>query len=369
MPPPNQTGRLVYMPEPGRVELRNYDVPSPEPDAIVARVIQANVCGSELHIYGGHHPEVTTGVLGHEVVCEILELGDNVTTDYAGRPVQPGDRIAPAYFQTCRHCPACLQGEFNLCENAYQHWVKPPDDPPHFHGTFGTHYYVTPNQYFFTVPDAVDSRIAAAANCALSQVLYGLDLADAGYGDTVLIQGAGGLGLNCTAAAAERGATPLVIDAVDTRLERARAFGAAHTIDLREHDTVEARADHVRELTGGRGADVVVEVAGVPEAFAESLHHVRPGGHIVEMGNVNPGHTTPFDPGLLTRKTVRITAAVRYQPWYLERALRFLAAHATDYPYDDLVDATFALDDVTTALEQSADRTVTRAGLRPHDPT
>jgi threonine dehydrogenase-like Zn-dependent dehydrogenase len=359
------TGTLAYLESPGNVEIREYEVPAPEPGAVLTEVEQANVCGSELHIWRGFHPEVTEGVLGHEAVCRVAELGDGVATDYAGRPIEEGDLVAPTYFLTCRRCPACQEGQFNLCENVYRHWSKPPEEPPHFHGTFATHYYVHPDQYFYRLPEELDPGVAAAANCALSQMIYGLDQVGVDDGDTVVVQGAGGLGLNALAVADVRGAETIVVEGVDGRIDRAREFGADHVVDFREHDTVEARVGRVGELTDGVGADVGVEVAGVPEAFAEGVRLVRPGGRFLEVGNVNPGQTTEFDPGSLTRKAVRIVPAIRYDPWYLRRSLEFLAEHAEDYPYGELVDARFELVDVDEALERSDSREITRAALHP----
>lgn len=364
--PSRPTGTLVYLSEPEQIEIQEYEVPEPEPDAVLTEIERANVCGSELHIWRGNHPEVKNGVLGHEAVCRISELGEGVTTDYAGEPVEPGDSITPAYFITCQRCPACRNGQFNLCENAYRHWSKPPAEPPHFHGTFATHYYVHPNQYFYKVPDAVDPKIAAAANCALSQMLYGLDEVGVDWNDTVVVQGAGGLGLNAIAIARERGAKTIVVEGVDGRIDRARQFGVDHVIDFREYETVDERATRVRELTDGVGADVGVEVAGVPEAFAEGPHLLRDGGRYLEVGNVSPGIMAEFDTGLLTRKGIDITTAIRYNPWYLETALEFLAENGETYPYEDLIDAEFDLVDVESALEQSDSREITRATLHPH---
>lgn len=364
--PSGDTGKLVYLAEPEELETREYEVPPPEPGAVLTTIERANVCGSELHIWRGNHPEVRNGVLGHEALCRIDELGAGVETDYAGDPVEPGDLVAPAYFVTCRRCPACQAGQFHLCENAYENWSKPPEEPPHFHGTFATHYFIHPNQYFYTVPDGLDPGIAAGANCALSQVMFGLDETGVDYDDTVVVQGAGGLGLNAVAYANERGAETIVVEGVDGRIDRAKEFGADHVVDFREYDSVEARAERVRELTDGVGADVGVEVAGVPAAFAEGIHLVRRGGRYLEMGNVSPGQLTEFDPGLLTRRSIDITSVVRYDPWYLRRALDFLEENAGDYPYADLIDAEFDLLDVDEALAKSDSREVTRATLIPH---
>lgn len=360
------TGKLAYLEEPKKIDLREYRVPEPGPGAILTEIIRANVCGSELHIWKGKHPEVKDGVLGHEALCQIKELGDGVETDYAGQPVSEGDIVAPVYYITCQKCSACLRGEFHLCENAYRHWSKSPEKPPHFHGTFATHYYIHPEQYFFKIPEDLNNSVAAGANCALSQIMFGLDAVGLNYDDKVVIQGAGGLGLNAIAVANERGAETIVIDGVKDRLERAEQFGVDHTINLQDYTTVEARGNRVREITDGVGADIAVEVAGVPDAFSEGIELLRNGGRYLEMGNVSPGETTEFDPGMLTRKSIEITSVVRYQPWYLNKALTFLNEQSEKYPYEELIDAEFDLIDVNDAIEQSEAREVTRATLTPH---
>ncbi|WP_129113433.1 zinc-binding dehydrogenase [Halegenticoccus tardaugens] len=358
-------GTLVYLDEPEKLETQEYEVPEPEPSALITEVVRANVCGSELHIWRGHHPQVKEGVLGHEVLCRISELGEDIETDYAGQPIEEGDLIAPVYYITCQQCHSCQEGQFHLCQNAYRYWSKPPEEAPHFHGTFSTHYYVHPDQYFYKVPAGLDPGIAAGANCALSQVMFGLDETGVEYDDTVVIQGAGGLGLNAIAYANEQGAKTIAVEGVDGRIERAYEFGVDHVVDFREYDTVDARSERIKELTDGIGADVAVEVAGVPAAFAEGIHLLRDGGRYLEMGNVSPGHTTEFDPGALTRKSIDITSVVRYNPWYLNRALEFLAENSDTYPYADLIDAEFALTDVEEALHKSDTRAVTRATLIP----
>jgi threonine dehydrogenase-like Zn-dependent dehydrogenase len=357
-------GTVAVLIAPQQVELREFEVADPEAQTVLLDVVRANVCGSELHIWRGHHPTVKMGsVLGHEMLGRVRALGRGVETDYAGNPLRPGDRVVPAYFITCRRCRACQAGRFNLCENCYRYWSQPADAPPHFHGAFATHYYVHPDQYFYKVPDAVPDAAAASANCALAELLFALDQAEVGAGEQIVIQGAGGLGLCAVAVAKERGARAIVIDGIPRRLEQAHRFGADAVVDFREHDTPERRAAHVQGLTGGAGADVAVEATGVPAAFAESILLVRPGGRVVEVGNISPGRTTPFDPGTLTRRSVQILPAIRYQPWYLKRAVEFLGATRDRYPFDTLLDAEYPLRDVARALLDSDRRAVTRASL------
>lgn len=358
-----ERGRLIYLAAPQQIEYREYDLPEPEPGGILAAVVRANVCGSELHIWRGQHPTVKQCVMGHEMLGRVYRLGAWATTDYAGQPLAVGDRIVACYFLTCRKCRACRRGQFNLCEHVYDFWMQHPDTAPHFHGTFGTHYCIHPDQYVYKVPDAVPDSIASFANCALSQVYYGLDQATLTAGETIVIQGAGGLGLSAIAVAKERGARVIALDGVGYRLEAALAFGADDIIDLREYPTAEARVAETMRLTEGWGADVGVELTGVPDAFSEGVAHVRPGGRFVSIGNVSPGYTTPFDPGLLNRRQVQIIPAIRYQPWYLLKSLHLLAATQGRYPWDALVDQDFAFDDVDTALLRSERREVRRASI------
>ncbi|HEX5503137.1 MAG TPA: zinc-binding dehydrogenase [Thermomicrobiales bacterium] len=356
-------GRLVYLAAPRQIEFQEYDLPEPEPGGILARVIRANVCGSELHIWKGLHPTVQRCVMGHEMVGRVEALGAGVETDYAGEALAPGTRIVAAYFLTCRKCRACRRGQFNLCENAYRFWMRSPREAPHFHGTFATHYCIHPDQYVYRVPDNVPDAVASFANCALSQVSYGLDLAGLALGETLVIQGAGGLGLAAIAVAKERGARVIAIDGVGYRLEAAEAFGADEIVDLREHPTPADRAAEVLRLTDDWGADVGIELTGVPAAFGEGIALVRPGGRYVSIGNISPGQLTPFDPGALNRRQVQIIPVIRYQPWYLRKVLQLLAATIDRYPWQMLVDTDFAFEDAGLALEKSERREVRRASI------
>lgn len=358
-------GIVAEMTEPLQLEFKEYPIVEPDPGAVIVKILQTNICGSELHIWKGHHPVIRSGALGHEMIGEIFALGKGVTTDFAGQPVKVGDRVVSAYFLTCRKCKPCQQGQFNLCENAYKYWRLPTEQAPHFHGTFGTHYYIHSDQYFYRVPDEIPNNVAASANCALSQVYFGLESGQVKSGETLLIQGAGGLGLNAIAIAKEKQLKVIVIDAVDSRLEQAKQFGADEVISFTEFPTLESRIERIMELTGGSGVDVAVEVAGVPAAFNEGVHLIRAGGRYVVIGNISPGQTVAFDPGYLTRKGITIIPVLRYNPWYLKKALDFLSRNKDKYPFETLLDAEFTLEEIKDALDKSANREVTRATIVP----
>ena len=126
-------------------------------------------------------------------------------------------------------------------------------------------------------------------------------------------------------------------------------------------DDLEARLEHVRELTNGRGPDVAIEVAGAPSAFEEGLKLVRRGGRYLVMGNLPPGTTVPVEPGYIIRKALTVKHVDRYEAWYLWKALTFLSEHGDEYPFEGLVDAEFSFDEIELVLEKSLNREVTRA--------
>jgi len=356
-------GKVGFMTEPGNIELHEYELPEVTPGSVLVKVSQSNVCGSELHIFEGKHPFIKHAVLGHEMIGKILELGEGVTIDNAGNTVKEGDSIVAPYYLTCEKCRACRNGQFHLCENAYTYWSKPPTEWPYFNGAFSTHYYIHPDQYFYKVPKNVSSPVAASANCALSQVYFGIDQAELSSDETIVIQGAGGLGLNAIAVSKERGARVIIIDGIESRLELAKKFGADEIININEYRTVEDREKKIKSLTDDWGADVCIELTGIPDSFSEGIKLVRPGARFVAIGTQSPGTSTAVDPGQLVRKSVKIIPLIRYNPWYLYKSLKFLERNQHKYPFESLLDATFDLSDIQTALDKSANREVTRATI------
>lgn len=355
-------GRIAFIPGAHKIEFHEYDVPAPAAGGLVAAVTQTNVCGSEVHMWKGEFGK--RGIMpGHEMSGRIQALGAGVRADWAGLPVKEGDRIAPVYYTVCNRCANCVTGNQAAC-TAKVLGSRHPDEPPHFTATFATHYCIRPDQHFYRVPDNVPDSVASSANCAMSQVFWSLDRARLAYGETLLVLGAGGLGLHAMAIAKARGARVIAVDGVDLRLRQARRFGADETIDLRQHPDLESRDKRVRELCHG-SPDVVLEVAGVADAFMDAVKMVRNGGRIVEVGNISSGLTVQLPPSLITFKSLEIIGVATYPPHYLKKSLDFLAGHMDRYPYLELCDATYPLAHAAEALDKSERREITRAGLLP----
>ena len=153
-----------------------------------------------------------------------------MTTDSAGQPLAVGDRVAYRFFFPCGRCRMCLKGKTKSCPVRQANFLVSCEVWPHFQGGFGEYFYLRPNHAVFKLADDITDDMAAGVNCAFTQVYAGLDIAAVRAGQTVVIQGAGGLGVYACAVAKEMGAARvIVIDGVEERLTLARSFGATES--------------------------------------------------------------------------------------------------------------------------------------------
>jgi L-iditol 2-dehydrogenase len=329
--------------------IKEFEVPEPQPGAMIVTVLMAGICGSDLHAWRGETFNAGMAA-GHEMVGRVERLGAGVTTDSRGRPLHEGDRVVYGYFYPCRRCPVCLRGQFWACPNEIQR--GPLGEPPYFTSAYADYYYLRPGHFVYRAPDELTDEELTPVNCALSQVVFALQQAGLRLGDSFVTQGAGGLGLSALAVAREMGARPLIaIDSVPARLELARAFGADHTIDLRDYDTPEARTARVRELTGGYGADVVADFVGSARVVPEGVAMTRNGGTYLEVGNISPEDETPFRPRTLTFGRKRILGILHYDPGTIATALDFLVRNRNTYPFSSIISHRFSLAEIDEAFK------------------
>ena len=365
-----ETGRVAAFYGTGKpMELKEYPVPEPEPGAIVLKTTVANVCGSDLHQWRGEFDVSRFGrpypqILGHEMTGTVHRLGAGVGRDTAGQPLAVGDRVVFRYFYPCGACRACLKRVSRACPNARTYLTNSCDVAPHFYGAFGEYYYVRPGAALFKVPEGLADTTVAGVNCALSQVVGGLQLGRLVMGEQVVIQGAGGLGVYATAVAKEMGAgRVIVIDGIPERLELARAFGADETIDLREIPDSAQRVERVRELTDGWGADVVAELVGHPRVVNEGLQMLGRTGRYLEIGNINPGLEFSLDPSQLIFKNITVYGMVYYEAEHLQQGLDLLSRTRDRYPWHQVVSHTFLFDQINEAFAAADRGEVTRAAI------
>lgn len=359
-------GKVLSMTGIKNTELQSYELPKAEKGQVLMRVTKSNICGSDIHMWEGKHV-FKNHVLGHEMVGQVHTLGEGVTTDYAGEELKVGDRICPVYYLTCQKCEACLDGNFNVCTHGSDFMGQYAKEYPHFTGAFATHYLIQPNQYFYKVPDNVPDEIAAGANCGITQMFYAIDQIDMKPNSIVVVQGAGGLGLFSSAISHSKGANVIVIDSVASRLEQAKKFGAAFTINMKEFTNPADRLKELKRYTGGKAPDIVIDVTGFPPALDEAVRMAKIGGTILEIGSVSldEDQNVTLVPGYIVRKSLTIKGVLRYQPWYLHKTLHWLSKYHDKYDFINLTDKFYSLEEGQEALTKAYNREVARAIIDP----
>ena len=368
------TGKAAVFFGPGKpFEIHEVTLPEVEPEAVVIRVSLANVCGSDLHFWRGDAPlrlPADGWIFGHEMTGRVARLGAKIKTDSLGRPLKEGDRVAYTYFYPCGRCYVCLNKEPANCPAKIER-PRGPGEFPHFNGAFAEYYYLRPGGHLFTVPDALPDELVSPVNCALSQVIFGLQQAGLGFGDSVVIQGAGGLGIQAAAVAKDMGAASvIVIDQIPERLALARAFGADHTINIKDVTERKERVNQVRTVTAGAGADVVCDFVGFPQVIPEGLDMLRAGGTYLEIGTISRGAKVELEPAQLVWGAKKIVGVIMYDAAVIPRALDFLVRNRTRWPFDKLVSHKYPLEQINQAFTDSewhgrGTTTITRAALVP----
>ncbi|MCG7507859.1 zinc-binding dehydrogenase [Mesorhizobium retamae] len=337
-------------------ELWRVPLPEIEPSSALIRVDAATLCGTDAHRWTGHftegggdqpflQPLTLPYIPGHETCGTIVETGGDIV-DVLNVPLKPGDRIISAYAH-CGHCYYCrVSTQTSLCHEvkSYGH-----SHPSRLMGGCSEYHYFPPGALFIRVPDNVAPEIAASAACALRTVMHSFEqLGSISSHETVLIQGCGPLGLYALAVAKDRGAKKvLVIGAPAARLEVAEQWGADHVLDLTDVADPEERVRWVRDLTFGRGADVVLNCAN-SHAVVEGLRMSRPGGRLVQVGISGEGDVR-ISPRLLFRG-VQIFSTVMAGARHFYEAIEFVSTRQKHFDFHKLISNRYPLDRLSDAL-------------------
>jgi L-iditol 2-dehydrogenase len=234
-------------------------------------------------------------------------------------------------------------------------------NPPHLFGGWSQYMYVVPGSFLVKVPDNLPSEVAVLAE--IFAVSVGLDRAKQmsafpnesfRFDDTVVVLGVGPLGMCFLMKARMLGAgTIIAIDLSDYRLEFAKRMGADSVVNAGKSSLAE-RLQIVREMTNGRGADMVIECAGVPQAVPEALEMLRIGGLLVEAGNFSDLGEVALSPHRhLCAKNARILGVAGEEPAAYGPGMRQMARYMKHYPLQEFVTHRFGLSDVDEAMQKA----------------
>ena len=297
---------------PRDMQYLDVSTPEPGPDEVRIHPKAVSICGSDSSGYKGGNAMRTPGlIMGHEFAGVIEKLGSNV------KGLKIGQRVAVHHNIFCEKCRDCKEGRDNVCVNRAIIGTTMPVYGP-WNGAMAD-YVIAPAKKIIPLPDHVSFN-AAAMGEPLSIGLRATDHVKELKGQTVLVYGAGPIGLlNMQCVQAREAARVIVVDTVDYRLEMAKACGATVVINSKTQDVKKI----VDEMTGSGGVDVVFDCVGVKETVNSGVKLVRCGGTVVWVGLAD--NTIEFDYKYAVCKEIKFLTAYMYVD-ELEKGLELIAA-------------------------------------------
>jgi len=318
-PPKNLSFQLN---RPNDVSFVDKPIPTIQsPHDVLVQINYTGICGSDVHywVHGaiGHFVVRDPMVLGHESAGTVVSVGDAVTS------LQPGDRVALEPGYPCRRCAPCLSGHYNLCPDM-RFAATPPYD-----GTL-TGFWTAPADFCYKLPPSVSLQEGALIE-PLAVAVHITKQARIQPGQSVVVMGAGPVGLLCGAVARAYGATKVIaVDIVQSKLDFASSFAATHTY-LSQRVSPEENARNLiaaADLTLNGGADAVIDASGAEPSIQASLHIVRTGGTYVQGGMGKDNITFPIM--ALCIKEVTARGSFRYGSGDYKLAIELVASGKVD---------------------------------------
>ncbi len=308
---------LETFPEPGQLA----------PGEVLVSVDIAGICGTDVHLWLGQLRIPLPNILGHETAGRIERMGSEPLLDWRGTPLQVGDRVTWASSISCGECYYCrMKKQPTRCLTRKAYGISYcSSDAPHLRGGYAEKILLRAGTAIFRIPDSVSSESLIGAGCALTTAIHASERAPLEWGDTVIVQGTGPVGLAAVVVAKAAGASKIVaIGGPKHRLDLALGFGASAVIDIAELPTAEARQQAALEVVGPHGADQVIECVGHPDAVNEGIVLCRDGGQFVVLGQYADAGNIPFNPHTITRKQLRVIGSWGFEPRHVDRAIRLL---------------------------------------------
>ncbi|MGH7185152.1 MAG: zinc-binding dehydrogenase, partial [Pseudomonadota bacterium] len=309
-------GRLAVYDAPGKpFEIRMFPIRPPKPGEVLVKIRMSTICRSDIHSYLGHRPNPCPGVLGHEIIGNIVALGEGVKQDMRGDALAAGDRVTWSeyfipgdnYYTEVLDLPQKSPGV-----DKYGHMAVATE--PHHHGGFGEYCYILPRSWILKLPADMTDEEATPINCGVATVICVTEKAEIAMGDAVVVQGLGLLGLYACAIAKARGARLVVgLDNVAARLEMAPRFGVDYPINpssMSEKELVQK----IRKICRPEGPVAVIELCGSPDVIPSGIEMVRTGGRYVLGGLVNPDAFVRIDANKILRKLITLSGVHNYHP-------------------------------------------------------
>lgn len=326
--------RAAYMTDLDKMEIRDIEMPKAGAKEVLVEFEYVGICGSDVHYFHdgrcGDYKVEGDFMLGHECAGTVVALGEGV------EHLKVGDKVALEPGITCGQCEFCKTGRYNLCPDV-QFLATPP-----VQGCY-ENYIAFPENMCFKLPDNISTKEGALVE-PLSVGMHAANQGDVKLGDSVVILGAGCIGLVTLLACKAHGATDItVVDVIPKRLDYALKLGATRVINGREMDAV----GEVDKLTDGAGVDKVFETAGSPITIQQTPYMVKNGGTIVLVG-ISAQEKIEYNFAKIMAKEARIESVFRYRNIY-PQAIAAIADGIIDV--SGIVTHEFDFDDIQEAFD------------------
>lgn len=321
-----------------KAEVVEIGLPEISDQEILVKVEACAICTFEQRIFDGVKKVNYPYLGGHEISGTIARTGKNISEKWAA-----GQRVAVKTLDQCGQCRYCHMGETTMCEMIGKSGRRVPE----MDGIGGLAEFikVTPNM-IFPLPEDIPPEVAALTE-PLACVIHSMDRAAIDFGDTVVVFGAGIMGLLHLELALLRGARVIVSEVDLRRRQRAQALGAWKVINPLEINV----SEWVKENTKGEGADVVISTPNLPGIVLDAMDMVRSGGKIVLYGSYHPDVPVPISLNKIHYSQIILTGAVNPGNHDFQRATRMIAGRIIDL--GKYVDAVYCLDEIQKAYEES----------------
>jgi len=344
-----RTAFAMVQTERRKLEPRAGAIPDIDEDSALLRIEACGICGSDYEQFEGVLRTPMPAIPGHEPLGIIEKIGDRAAARWK---VDVGDRVAVETMLSCRHCERCLGGSYHLCESRRIYSYIPLSEPPGLWGAYAQYMYLAPNTIVHKVDNALPPEIAVIFNPLGAGFRWAVELPRTRPGDCVVVLGPGQRGLASVIACREVGAGTIIVTGLEADADKfavAKLFGADHCIDVENEDSV-AR---VKELTGGRGADVVVDVSAyATQPVVDALSMVRMGGTVVLAGVKGFKKVDNFVSDLVVMKEINIRGAIGVTSSGYKSAIRLIESGRV--PIEAMHTHNFALEEAELAIKTLA---------------
>lgn len=332
-----------------KLEGRDIPIPDIDENSAILRLEACGICGSDYEQFEGMLRTPMPVIPGHEPLGVIEKIGEVAAARWG---VDVGDRVAVETMLSCRHCDSCLAGSYHLCDDRKIYSYIPLSEPPGLWGGYAQYMFLHGNSIVHKVSKELAPEIAVIFNPLGAGFRWAVEMPRARPSDTVVVMGPGQRGLASVIALRHVGVRNIIVTglAADAaKLALAKIYGASHTIDVDNENVVH----RVKELTHGRGADIVVDVSSyATKPVADALQLVRAGGQIVLAGVKGFKPVEDFVSDLVVLKEVSIKGAIGVTSSGYKQAIELIESGTVDFNAMHTHD--FGLEDAELAIRTLA---------------